>query len=194
MSEKKEGKKLFSGLANLPFIQKLKSVKHIGIIIAIIFLALLLIIAFSGNFTASVTTSTDDNTSYYYKTSQEWIDEMEQEIKTLVSTIKNAGKVQVMVTLDSAPEIILASNVEQTTNTSTSSSGTIETVTVATTPFVLDDESNTVLIISEKLPTIKGIVVVASGASDVNIKLNILMAIQTLFTIENSNIQILVGN
>lgn len=195
MSEKKEGKNIFSGLANLPFIQKLKSVKHIGIIVAIIFLVLLLIIAFSGGITTSNGTVTTDNSTYSLQTSSQWIVETEEKLKSLISSIKNSGKVEVMLTLESGPEIVLASNVEQTTNTSTTADGKIETVTVTTTPILLDgDDGNSILVITEKLPVVKGIVVVSSGASNVAVKLNIIEAIQTLLSVEGSKIQVFVGN
>ena len=46
----------------------------------------------------------------------------------------------------------------------------------------------------EILPNISGVVIVSSGASDINVKLNLLTATQTLLDIAQNKIQIYVGN
>ena len=50
------------------------------------------------------------------------------------------------------------------------------------------------LIIKESYPDVCGVVVVASGAGNVQVKLNIMKAIKTLLNVKDENIQILIGN
>jgi stage III sporulation protein AG len=49
-------------------------------------------------------------------------------------------------------------------------------------------------VIKEEIyPVVKGIVVVASGADDISVKLNILSIIQTVIEVDNSKINIFAG-
>ena len=49
------------------------------------------------------------------------------------------------------------------------------------------------LILTENLPTVKGVIVVSSGANDIGIKLDILNAVSTLLDISTDKISVLKG-
>ena len=176
----------------MTFLKKLKQVKHIGLIVTIIFILILVIILF-GDFNlfakSSSTTSVSSN-EITYTTSLEYEKAMEDKLKNLIARIKGAGRVDVMLTLDSGTSVVLASNDE----TKTVSNGSSSTTTVSASPIILQQNgSNMPLIVEEVIPRIKGVVIVSSGAKDVNVRLNILNAVQTLTGLTNSKIQILVG-
>ena len=100
----------------------------------------------------------------------------------------------VMVTLESGPELKIATQVDERTTSSTNSSGTNTSVTVVEEPIIITQNGeDKPLVLMEILPVIKGVVVVAEGAKDVATRLNILEAVQALLGISNSNIQILIG-
>ena len=65
-----------------------------------------------------------------------------------------------------------------------------ETQTTVTTSTVIL-VSNEPVIIKENYPVIKGVVVVAKGAENVNVKLNILTAVETVLEVDRNNITIL---
>ena len=188
--DNKQTKDKFEWLKNISFFKKLKQIKHIGLIITIIFILILLIILF-GNFSfsssSSILVSSDEST---YTNSVKYAQQMEDKLKILIAKIKGAGRVDVMLTLDSGTSVVLASNDE----TKTVSNGSSSTTTVSASPIILQQNgSNMPLIVEEVIPRIKGVVIVSSGAKDVNVRLNILNAVQTLTGLTNSQIQILVG-
>ena len=112
---------------------------------------------------------------------------------TKVSTtakIKGSGNIEVMITLNEGAGVNLASNDESIT----SNNGSGSTTTVSASPIIINQNGvNSPVIVSENIPEIKGVVVVSSGAKDVNVRLNILNAVQTLTGLANSQIQILIG-
>jgi len=149
-----------------------------------------LIILF-GNFNISTSSAISVSTSdVTYTNSVEYVEQMESKLKNLISKIKGTGRVEVMLTLDSGTSVVLASNDETKTTTNNGST----TTTVSATPIILNQNGNNLpVVVEEIVPEIKGIVIVSSGAKDVNVKLNILNAVQTLTGLSSSQIQILVG-
>ena len=67
-----------------------------------------------------------------------------------------------------------------------------EEIVVIEKPLLIDGSSGEEpLVLLEIMPKIAGVVVVAEGAKDVNVKLNLLKAIQALITVPSGNIEIL---
>lgn len=122
-------------IAKLPFMQKLKNIKNIEIIVAVIFAAILFLIYFSSNKSGSLFTSGSFNSSQTA---------FEARLSDILSDIDGAGTVSVFA--------------------------------------------------YEEKDAIVGIIVIASGADNVDVRLNILKAIQTVLKAPTTNIQILVGN
>ena len=184
--EKKEKKDSFKFLSNWSFLKKIKQVKHIGPIITIIFILILLAILFGDfSFGISKKTSVATETSSTYVSSAQYALDMESKLKNLVSKIKGAGNVEVMVTLEKSAGVVLASNDQTTTNSGTT--------TVSVTPIMLEQNGqSSPVIIGETLPEIQGVVIVSSGASNTTVRLNILSAVQTLLDLSESQIQILI--
>ena len=79
-------------------------------------------------------------------------------------------------------------------NTTTNGSSSTSYTTTVTEPIILNSSGSSVpLVLTEKLPKVKGVVVVAEGANDVSLKLNIIQAIKTLIDIPSGNIQVFAG-
>ena len=196
MSDKKE-KNGFSILDKLPFVSKLKQVKHIGLIIAVIFVLILVFILF-GDFNFSFlgtstgkTTATATSDGVTYQTSAEYVEQMETKLTSLLSKVKGAGQVEVMISIKSGSGVDLAENTE----TKTTNSNYTETTTVSTSPILIENgNSQSPIVVAEILPQISGVVVVSSGASDINVRMYLISAVQTLLDLPQNKIQILVGN
>lgn len=196
MSDKKEKNNLANLLDKIPFLKKLKNVKHIGIIICIIFISLLLLIYFSGTSTKKTTTtnansgtSTSDIT---FSSSYDYIKNTEARLEKVLGSLEGVKKVKVMVTLESGPEIIIATNTEE--ETKILENGKEKNVTIIRTPIIVNENGeNKPIILMEILPKINGVLVVANGAEDVRTKLNIYTAIQTLISISSDKIQVFAG-
>ena len=193
MSDEKEKKKkgLFSSILELSFIKKLKSIKHIEIIILVIFVLILLLICFSGQNTFSFfkndsqTSSLEETNNVLTRTS-DYKKQLESELKSLISSIKDVKNVEVLVSLKSSVELELAK--DETTITSSSKVETNNKIIL-----IEQNKTSVPIILKETLPEIESIVIVAGGAEDVNTRLSIITAVQTLFNINANKIEVIIG-
>ena len=155
---------------------------------------LVLIIAIYYSFFGNESSKTTSSNNISYTSSLEYSTLLENKLKTVLGNIKGAGNVSVMVTLESGPELKIATQTDERTNTTTNSSGTTTSVTVVEEPIIITQNGKEVpLILMEILPVIKGVVVVAEGAKDVGVRLQLLEAVQALLNLSSGNIQILTG-
>lgn len=194
--EKKNGK-LMDNLFKLPIFKKLKNVKHIEIIVCIIFIALLLLIYFAEfgaekSNSSSVTSTGSEIVAgeTLYTSSTEYAKQIEEKLTLALSKLQGVGSVSVVVSVSSGGEVVVASNVEETTVENENG----KNVTVVKTPIIVTENGTSKpLVLMEILPTINGVLVVAGGADDVNVKLNIYKALETLIDIPSENIQVFAG-
>lgn len=165
------------------------SKKNIKLILALI-LMLVAIIIFLNVDKKSETSNTISSSSGSYITTLEYCEKLENKLETILSQIDGAGQVKVMVTVEGSPELIYVSDTD--TKTSTTTNGTTSTTTSS--PIIVSGSgSSNGLIMTEKLPSVKGVIVVSSGAGAVGTKLNILNAIATLLDISTEKITVLKG-
>ncbi len=171
-------------------ILTLFSKKNFKIIVAIILILIALIIYISFNSSSETKTETTDTSSSNYITTMEYCERLESKLQSIISQIDGAGNVKVMVTVDGSPELIYVSDTD--TKTSTTTNGT--TTTTTSSPIIVGSGSNSNgIVMTEKLPKVKGVIVVSTGAGQIGIKLDILNAIATLLDISTDNITILKG-
>lgn len=163
--------------------QRIKKVKHIHVYIAVGLALIIAIIYFSSVFNKQKEASStkDDNINQEFSSSLEYVDYLENKLESVLTKVKNAGDVEVIITLEKGFEYVYVTEDE----TRTTSNGT----TVTTSSVVLVDGQP--VLEKEIYPIISGLVVVASGASDVSVKMNILSVIQTVIDVDNSKINIL---
>ncbi|MBP3619368.1 MAG: hypothetical protein J6J24_01770 [Clostridia bacterium] len=162
---------------------KFKSVKHFQIYIALLFAIIVCVIYFSffknTNTDKSTNLSTDANLS-----TDEYVETLENKLCNVLSNISGVGQVDVVITLQSGFSYVYATDTE----TKTTTSGTTETTITREDVLLVSNEP---VIIKEVFPEIKGVVVVAKGAENIGIKLNILSAVETALEIEAKDITIL---
>ena len=179
--QKKDG--LFS---NIKLFQKLKGIKHIEIIVAVIFCAIIFVIYFS-----SLGGSKTRQTSSQNITSiSEYSQFLENKLANVLANIDGAGNVSTMITFESGTEYVYATNDESKTNTNTKDGSTTSTTTSSSAPYVKNNQG---LLVKEVLPKISGVIVVASGAKDTKVKLEIIKAVHALLEVPIANIEVLVG-
>lgn len=142
------------------WLDKLKNVKHIEIYIAIIFIVVVLLIYMSTVKNKSPTSSySKDKTTTEELTITAYIDDLEQNLESILSNIGGVSNVKVLITL----------NMEEAE--------------------VVDSKINL-----NKFPSIKGVIVTASGAENTATKMKILHAVESVIDVNNGNIQILSSN
>lgn len=195
--ESKKTNKLMENLFKLPVLRKLKNIKHIEIIICIIFISLLLLIYFYGfKGTSGDTKTTSANSitgELAFITSSVFARETEAKLTEVIEGLKGVKSAKVMVSVKQGSEIVIANSIKE--ETVISSDGESKNVTIVKTPIIVTDNGESKpIILMEVLPTIQGVIVVASGAEDVAVKLNIYKAIQAIISISSENIQVFAGN
>ena len=136
------------------------------------------------------TTKTTMTSSIQYQTSLDYSKQLETKLESVLSQIKGAGNVKVMITLDGSPELVYAMDSNEKVSNNTGGS----TTTSSSTPILVQTNGATSpLILTEVLPKVKGVIVVSSGANDISIKLDILNSVSTLLDISMDKINVLKG-
>ena len=195
MSENKKTNKLMDNLFKLPILKKFKNIKHIEIIVCIIFISLLLLIyfyGFKGTSDETKTTNANSTGELAFTYSSVFAKEMETKLTNVIEDLKGVKSAKVMVSVKQGSEVIIANSIKE--ETVISSDGESKNVTIVKTPIIVTENGESKpIILMEVLPTVQGVIVVASGAEDVAVKLNIYKAIQAIITISSENIQVFAG-
>lgn len=120
----------------------------------------------------------------------DYVRRLEADLSSILSKIQDAGRVSVMITLKSGAEIIPAKDesISDKVTNEKDTDGGARTINEKTTDdrivFTAAQGGNSKpLIIKEINPEIKGVIIVAEGAKDSKVKLNISRAVQTVLDI-----------
>ncbi len=166
----------------LNFVTKIGKIKHLPLYIAIVLALLVCSFYF---FNSENKSDTKNNISTENSSStMEYVTYLENKLGNVLSKISGAGAVNVVITLESGFSYQYAKDME----TKTISSGASETTVTNENVLLVSNEP---VVVKEFYPTIKGVVVVAEGAGNVNVKLNILNAVETVLEVDRNNITIL---
>lgn len=168
MSEKTKNKQKFS------IFEKIRENKKLQYAIIVVFLVVIVIMfVFSSN-----TEKTTSQTEYDYI--QNYVNSLENKLSDCLSKVKGAGKVSVMITVESGMETVLA----MSSTTKETSSGT-ET---QTTPVIINGKT---VVVKELYPKITGVLIVAEGASNLLVMNKLQNATISLLDVNIDQIQIL---
>jgi len=169
---------------------KIKQIKHWEIYVAVIVVVVMLGIYLSGmgskkqNKNADVVTTVVSNDSSY-------AGQMETKLEKVLGQVAGAGNVAVMVMTDGEGTAELAYDVQEKTVKQTGANG--QEVTTTTVDKVVVVKNGSPMVLWKNPPTIVGIVVVATGAGDPAVRLDLLHAVQTFIGNQQTSIQILSG-
>lgn len=124
-------------------------------------------------------------------------DSMESRLEKILSQIDGIGEVEVMITYETSTEVVPASNTtksEQTTQEKDMQGGTRTTKQENTTENIVtvsgQDYNNSPIVIKEIKPIIRGVIVVAEGADNPEVKSNLIEAVTTIFQIKSNKVKI----
>lgn len=183
----KEGEK---GGKEMKWLAKLKKIKHIEWILAAVIGAVILLIYFSPASAENTNAKTDPGISLSSGSVSE-----QEELERVLAAIKGAGKVRVMISYASGPELEPAMDYDKSINTQKqageNSSSETSTETERYKPVtVYQNGVNEALILVEKKPEIRGVIVIAEGAGSVRVQMNLLDAVKTVLNIEANKVNI----
>jgi stage III sporulation protein AG len=121
---------------------------------------------------------------------------LEGKLEQILSQIENAGQVKVMITYSSGAEIVPAMSVDTQKNTSDGGSDGSENHTDSITenrePVVVQGKNGTEpLVLMQKEPTVLGVLVVAEGASALDVRIRLLTAVQVALQLPADRIEVL---
>ncbi len=154
----------------IKLIEKLKSIKHIEIIIAVIALAIMLGIYFYSSDKGKNDSDSTENLNDYCT-------EMQRDIEQLITSIKGAGDAKVVISWESSIESVLAQNVTSS-GENVSSYPQLSTSSGSTGPIV----------VKQNYPKAISAVIVCQGGENVSVKISIIMAVSKLLNIPADNV------
>ena len=105
----------------------------------------------------------------------------------VLSKIEGVGEVDVLITFSSSVEQVTA-NTQNSHSTTTSNQNNSTTTSTTTSSPIISNQN--VIVLQEKMPEIIGVIVVAEGADNPKVKINILSAVSTALDIDKNSIQI----
>lgn len=169
---------------NLPIISKLRKIKNIEIYVAIA-VVLVMVVIYMTTFMGGSKKSTADTLTTM---EENYVREMETKLVNTLSHISGAGNVKAMVTAVGSATLEIAYNIDERTITN----GGSTTTTIVKTPVIINGKNGSQpLVLFEIKPQLKGVVIVASGASNPSVRLSILRAVQILVSDPSVNIEVL---
>lgn len=119
--------------------------------------------------------------------------DLEQKLVKILSQIEGAGAVDVMVTFDSSEELHPAYNTNSTTETTKekdSQGGERTTTTSSENKTMITSTSNGPVVVKTSEATVKGVLVVSSGATDPVVKEKLYKAVQTALQVQGHQVEI----
>lgn len=153
------------------FLEKIKNNKILRYGIAIVLCIALCIALFFG-YRNDKTETVDEETSFVY--------DLENRLSAILSEVDGAGKVSVVITVESGMETVLATKI--TTTTTEHGTETVET------PILVNGKT---VVLKEKYPKIIGVLIVAEGAKNITVLSRLQQATVSLLDINVNQIEIL---
>jgi len=125
---------------------------------------------------------------------EDYSNTLEKKLESILCLINGVGNVTVMVTLDDTAERIPAINTtktEEKTNEKDAQGGIREITREDQSQQVVTNNSNdSLVVIKEVKPSVKGVIVVAEGAEDSQVKEKLYSAVKTVLGISGNKVEI----
>lgn len=181
-NEKPKGKK--------PFDMGIK--KKTQTVLIVIVVAIILIIYFSSSFDNGLFSGSEKRPE---PTDAPVNDGLEREIEEKLSLIQGAGTVKVIISYEYSKELVpvyvediktsvMEDESDNSKSVSKSENHQNEVVTIN------KNSQDSALILKEKSAVVRGVIVIAEGAGDINVKFNLLKAVQTLLDISPEQVEV----
>lgn len=183
-------------------IQKLLSKKYVANLLVILALAVMALIV-TGDFFSLKPVSgpvernpTLESSNYQEGTTLTEEEIIERRLKRILEEIKGAGQVEVMLTFEMGTEIVPALNrveSKDVTEEKDANGGTriLSSENITTNTVISSDgKGNQPLVLKEIKPQVKGVIVVAEGADQVEVKAKLYEAVKTVLQIPGHRVEV----
>lgn len=153
------------------------------------------LVVFSGNTSSEKDKETfkDASSTQVEEVSKQEEGDLESKLETILAKIEGAGEVDAMITYESSEQIEPAfnSNATKEETTEKDSQGGERTVTTSSeNKTMITSGENNPIVIKTSEPKIKGVLVVASGAHDPEVKQKLYNAVQTALQVSGHQVLI----
>ncbi len=171
-------------------------------LVAIIIFCSILLISWSSFFPEEEKTINDNRelvTTFANKNEDimDYKDSLDIQLEKILEQIDGVGQVDVMITYETSAEVVPAMNVTKSTQTTEESDrqggtriisqeNTSENIVTVSS----SDYKNSPIVIKEIKPVVRGVIVVAEGASDPVIKNNLIDAVTTVFQVKSNKVKV----
>lgn len=149
------------------------------------------VLAFSGTGKGEAKEKETERSSMSTENISAYTRENEKHLCEVLTKISGAGKVEAMLTYDFTREKILAQN---TNSQSSENCETEKTATVSESEKTVftygSGNSEEPYVTKEKMPQVAGVLIVAEGASDENVRLEIYEAVKALYGVSGHRVKI----
>ncbi|MDR7856144.1 sporulation stage III protein AG [Tissierella sp.] len=180
------------------YLDKVNNKKFINNLLIILMVSIILLIV-ANNLMSSEKESDKENSGdyridYSYDTEKDYSSYLEKKLVDILEKFQGVSKVSVMITLENTEEKITANNTTKTTENTIekdSEGGTRETIREDVNIQVLtkgNDEE--LMVIKEIKPKVQGVIVVATGVDDPEIKEMLYEAVKTVLGIKGNKVQV----
>lgn len=123
---------------------------------------------------------------------------LEKRLEIILSEIKGVGKVKVMITLEETTEKIPATNskINNEKTSETDSQGGIREINREDSNIEIATKGSdgSVVVLKEIQPEVKGVIVVAEGAYDIEIKEKLYQAVKTVLGVSGNRVEVYSSN
>lgn len=120
-------------------------------------------------------------------------DDMEEKLERILSKMEGVGKVSVMVTYLQSSEVVPMKNETSkvsVTEEKDSEGGTRTTQQTDSSKEIIYTDGNKIETQTVKNPVVKGAIIIAEGASDANVKTNIVSAVEAITGLATYKVQV----
>lgn len=192
---KKLNEKIFTSFLNKSGKEKITIVVLIGVLLLVISLPTKK--NSTGNDTDSLNSATGQNTALSSNDTTDYEDYIETKLKNILAQVEGVGKVNVVVTLKSTSEKILATDEEyaqeqlEETDSSGGSRSSSTTSGSSTNIFYDTSQGSQPYVKLENMPEVEGIIIVAQGGGDGTVASNITSAVEALLGVPAHKIKVL---
>lgn len=122
---------------------------------------------------------------------------LENKLENILSQLKGVGEVKVMITLEDTTEVVPAFNTtknNETTRENDAQGGTREIVREDMTVQVVTNDNGEPIVLKEVRPTIKGVIVIAEGAENLEVKEMLYEAVKTVLGVPGNRVEVYSSN
>lgn len=134
---------------------------------------------------------TDNNTEFSGGNIENTYDSqknIKKELENILSNISGAGKVEVMIVFDNNYEKVIAKNTKSTVE---NNDGETSRITDSNAVMLKEGSNQTPYVVKEVNPYVRGVLVIAEGADNNTVKMNLKNAVKTVLNIPMYKVEVM---